>query len=278
MDKLLFLIHIRKETFLHLITFVLISLLLLLLPQEIKSEISAFIFKFTYGPFFALTNHIKDLEGVQEENQKLHQKVVELSLRNYWLNEEHMENQRLRELLDFKSQLEQKVVPADVVAAEPNRRQFSVLINKGYQEGIKRNMPVVNMHGLVGKIVDVSPHNSVVQLMLDPSFRASALDQRSRVLGIIKSKAGFVLRLDNVPLPEDVKVGDQIISSGLGGIFPPGIKIGVVTSVESEETFSKEDYSFGIFKIIQIDPSVDFSSLEELFVLVVEPEVEIKKE
>jgi rod shape-determining protein MreC len=278
MDKLLFLIHIRKETFLHLITFVFISLLLLLLPREIKSEISAFIFKFTYSPFFALTNNIKDLEGVREENQKLHQKVMELSLRNYWLNEEHLENQRLRELLGFKSQLEQKVVPTDVVAAEPNRRQFSVLINKGYQEGIKRNMPVVNMHGLVGKIVDVSSHSSVVQLMLDPSFRASALDQRSRVLGIIKSKAGFALRLDNVPLPEDVKVGDQIISSGLGGIFPPGIKIGLVTSVESEETFSKEDYSFGIFKIIQIDPSVDFSSLEELFVLVVEPEVEIKKE
>jgi rod shape-determining protein MreC len=278
MDKLLFLIHIRKKSFLHLITFVLISLLLLLLPREIKSEISAFIFKFTYSPFFTLTNHIKDLEGVQEENQKLHQKVMELSLRNYWLNEEHLENQRLRELLGFKSQLEQKVVPADVVAAEPNRRQFSVLINKGYQEGIKRNMPVVNMHGLVGKIVDVSSHSSVVQLMLDPSFRASALDQRSRVLGIIKSKAGFALRLDNVPLPEDVKVGDQIISSGLGGIFPPGIKIGLVTSVESEKTFSKEDYSFGIFKIIQIDPSVDFSSLEELFVLVVELEVEIKKE
>jgi len=246
---------------------VLLSFLLLILPQRIKSDLSAFIFKFTYGPFYAFSHHIKELEGVREENRRLHQEVMELSLRNFWLNEEHLENSRLRELLGFKSQLEQKVIPTHVVAKDPNRRYFSVLINKGSQEGLKRNMPVVNMHGLVGKIVDVSARSSVVQLMIDPSFRASAKDQRSRVFGIIKPGSGFTLRLDNVPLSEDVKIGDQVISSGLGGIFPPGIKIGVVTSVESEETFSEEDRSFGIFKRIQVKPSVDFSSLEELFVL-----------
>ena len=246
---------------------ILLSLLLLILPQNIKSDLSALIFRFTYGPFYAFSNQIKELEGVREENKRLHQKVMELSLRNLWLNEEHLENLRLRELLDFKSQIEHKVIPADVVARDPNRRYFSVLIDKGSKEGIKRNMPVVNMHGLVGKIVDVSPHSSVVQLMSDPRFRASALDKRSRVFGIVKPGVGSALRLDNVPLPEDVKVGDQVISSGLGGIFPPGIMIGVVTGVESSETFSEQDRSFGIFKMIQVKPSVDFSSLEEVFVL-----------
>jgi rod shape-determining protein MreC len=270
MYKLSFLIHIRRETFLHLTIFVLLSFLLLIFPQKLKSDLSSFIFRFTYGPFYALSDHIKELEGVLEENKRLHQKVMELSLKNFWLNEEHLENSRLRELLGFRSQLEQKVIPAHVVAADPNRRYFSVLINKGRQEGVKRNMPVVNMHGLVGKIVDVASHSSVVQLMIDPSFRASALDQRSRVFGIIKPGSGFTLRLDNVPLREDVEVGDQVISSGLGGIFPPGINIGMVTSVASLETFSEEDRSFGIFKMIQVKPSVDFSSLEELFVLEVE--------
>jgi rod shape-determining protein MreC len=267
MDKLFFLIHIRRETFLHLMLFVLLSFLLLILPQKIKLDLSTFIFRFTYGPFYAFSNHIKELEGVRQENKRLHQKVMELSLRNFRLNEEHLENERLRELLGFRSQLEHKVIPAHVVAKDPNRRYFSVLIDKGAQEGVKRNMPVVNMHGLVGKIVVVSPHSSVVQLMIDPRFRASAKDQRSRMFGIIKPESGFTLRLDNVPLREDVRVGDFVISSGLGGIFPPGIKIGVVTAVESSETFSKEDRSFGIFKMIQVKPSVDFSSLEELFVL-----------
>ena len=278
MEKFSFLIRARKETLLHLSTFVLLSLVLLILPRSIKSDISAFVHRFTYGPFDALDNHVKELEGVREENKRLHLRVMELSLKNFWLNEERLENRRLRELLDFRSELKYKVIPADLVAAEPNRRHFSVLINKGSEEGIKRNMPVVNMHGLVGKTVDVSPHTSVVQLIIEPSFRVSALDQRSRVYGIIRPGSGFTLRLGNVPLTEDVEVGDGIISSGLGGIFPPGIRIGRVTAVESQESLSKENFSFGIFKRINVKPSVDLSSLEEVFVLEVEKEVEDEEE
>ena len=270
MEKLPFLIQARKETLLQLSAFVLLSLVLLILPQRIKSDISGFVYRFTYGPFYALGNHIQELEGVREENKGLHRKVIEFSLRNFWLNEERLENRRLRGLLDFRSELEYKVIPADLVAAEPNRRHFSVLINKGSDEGIRRNMPVVNMHGLVGKTVDVSPHTSVVQLMIDPSFRVSALDRRSRVYGIIRPGSGFSLTLDNVPLTEDIEVGDGVISSGLGGIFPAGIKIGTVIAVETQKTLSREDYSFGIFKRISVRPSVDLSSLEEVFVMEVE--------
>jgi len=267
MDKLFFLANIRRETFLYLTIFVLLSLLLLILPQNFKSDLSAFIFKLTYGPFYAFNNYVKELEGVRNENRKLHQQVIELSLRNSWLAEEHLENERLRKLLEFRSELEYKVIPAEVLAEEPNRRRFSVLINKGSSDGVGRNMPVVNVYGLVGKVVEASFSTAVVQLMLDPNFRASAQDQKTRVCGITKPRADSHLRLDNVPLREDVKMGDRIITSGLGGIFPAGIKIGVVTAVENEENPSKEDRYFGIFKSIEVTPYVDFSSLEELFVL-----------
>ena len=270
MEKLSFLIKARKETLLHLSALVILSLVLLILPQQVKSEISGFVYRFTYGPFYALGNRLRELEGVREENKRLHRQVMEFSLRNFWLNEERLENRRLRGLLDFRSELEYKVIPADLVAAEPNRRHFSVLINKGSDEGIRRNMQVVNMHGLVGKTVDVSPHTSVVQLMIDPSFRVSALDRRSRVYGIIRPGSGFSLTLDNVPLTEDIEVGDGVISSGLGGIFPAGIRIGTVIAVETQKTLSREDYSFGIFKRISVRPSVDLSSLEEVFVMEVE--------
>ena len=276
MDKFFFLANIRRETFLHLTIFVILSLLLLILPQNVKSDLSAFIFKLTYGPFYAFNNYVKELEGVRNENTELHQKVVELSLRNSWLNEERLENERLRKLLEFRSEMEYKVIPAEVLAEEPNRRRFSVLIDKGSGDGVKRNMPVVNIYGLVGKVVEASFSTAVVQLMLDPDFRASAQDQKTRVCGIIKPRSDSHLRLDNVPLREEVRNGDRIITSGLGGIFPPGIRIGVVTAVESEDTSSngmnrmvptKEDRYFGIFKSIQVTPYVDFSSLEELFVL-----------
>ncbi len=252
------------------------SLLLLILPRGLKSDISAVIFKFTYGPFYALSNHIRELEGVREENRQLHRKVMELSIKNSQLTEEHLENSRLRELLGFKSQLEQLVIPADVVASEPNRRAFTVMINKGQKDQVQRNMPVVNMYGLVGKILDVSGHTAVVQLLIEPSFRASAQVQRSRVMGIIKPGAGLTLRLDNVPLAEDVREGDRVITSGLGGVFPGGIEIGVVASAQSEEAFSQDYQTFGIFKMIQVSPSVDFSTLEELFVLKVMPQARME--
>jgi rod shape-determining protein MreC len=276
MDRFSFLIHTKKQTRVQLAGFLVASLLLLILPRGLKSDISAVIFKFTYGPFYALSNHLRELEGVREENRRLHRKVMELSIKNSQLTEEHLENSRLRELLGFKSQLEQLVIPADVVASEPNRRAFTVLINKGQKDQVQRNMPVVNMYGLVGKILDVSGHTAVVQLLIEPSFRASAQVQRSRVMGIIKPGAGLTLRLDNVPLAEDVREGDRVITSGLGGVFPGGIEIGVVASAQSEEAFSQDYQTFGIFKMIQVSPSVDFSTLEELFVLKVMPQARME--
>ncbi len=276
MDSFSFLIHTKKQTRVQLVGFLAASLLLLILPRGLKFDISAVIFKFTYGPFYALSNHLHELEGVREENRRLHRKVMELSIKNSQLTEEHLENSRLRELLGFKSQLEQLVIPADVVASEPNRRAFTVMINKGQKDQVRRNLPVVNMYGLVGKILDVSSHTAVVQLLIEPSFRASAQVQRSRVMGIIKPGAGMTLRLDNVPLAEDVKEGDRVITSGLGGVFPPGIEIGTVVSAQNEEAFSQDYQTFGIFKMIQVRPSVDFSTLEELFVLKVEPQARME--
>jgi rod shape-determining protein MreC len=269
MDKLTSLIHIRKVTFLNLIVFVLLSVMLLILPLDFKSDLSAIIFKFTYGPFYSLKNYVKELEGVRDDNKKLREKVVELTLRNSWLKEEHLENQRLRELLEFRSNAEYGVIPAEILSAEPNRRYFSILIDKGSGDGVRKNMPVINLSGLVGKVVEASFSSAVVQLMLDPNFRASAQDQTTRVFGIIKSWWGSSLQLDNVSLQEEIRVGDRIETSGLGGIFPPGIMIGVVTAVESEEEQSKINRSYGIFKTVDVEPYVDFNRLEELFVIAV---------
>jgi rod shape-determining protein MreC len=269
MNKISFAIT-KNRNLVYLATCVLLSLLLLVLPGGMKSDFSAFIFRFTYSPFYALSQKIKELQGVYQENKKLQQKVMELTLENSRFKEEHLENARLRALLEFRSELEYHVIPAEVVATEPNRPlgKGSVMINKGREAGIKRNMPILNPYGLVGRIEEVFPCQSRVQLMLDPNFRVSALDQRSRVFGIIKPLPGpgSLLKLDNVPLGEDVEIGDQVISAGLGGIFPRGIKIGVVLNVGEAIPDQTTQYS-GVFKKIEVVPSVNFNSLEELFVL-----------
>lgn len=260
-------LNLKRETPLNLIVFVFLSVSLIIIPQDFKTDFSASIFKLTYGPFYSFRNYVKELEGVRNENRKLQEKIVELSLRNSWLKEEHLENQRLRELMEFRQNLDYRVIPAEVLATEPNRRYYSIMIDKGSGNGVRRNMPVVNLNGLVGKVVEVTTSGAVVQLMIDPNFRASAQDEKTRVLGIIKLWSGSKLRLDNVPLQEEVNAGDRIITSGLGGIFPSGIKIGVITAVEGVQDSSKLDRSFGIFKMIEVTPYADFNSLEELFVL-----------
>lgn len=239
--------------------FLFLALLLLILPQSAKLFISGSIIKYTYLPFFKFSQKIRELSHVYEENKKLQKENVRLILENLRLKEEGLENERLRALLDFRSQVDYRVIPAEVVALEPNRKSNSILISVGEVDGIKKYLPVINMQGLVGKVVEVYPKNSLVELLLDPHCRVAALAQRSRIHGIIKQQKGTNLSLENVPSGADVMPGDEVISSGLGGVFPPALKIGTVVEAEDRKS--------SIFKHILVKPSADFNSLEELFVI-----------
>jgi rod shape-determining protein MreC len=239
--------------------FLFLAILLMILPQEGKLVISGSILKYTYLPFFKFGQKMKQLSNVYEENKKLQKENVRLILENLRLKEEGLENERLRSLLDFKSQVDYRVIPAEVVALEPNRKSNSVLISVGQKDGVKKYLPVINMQGLVGKVIEVYPQNSVVELLLDPNCRVAALVQRSRIHGIIKQSKGTNLNLENVPSGADVSAGDEVISSGLGGVFPPALRIGTVIEAE--------DVKSSIFKHILVQPSADFNSLEELFVI-----------
>lgn len=241
------------------IVLVVLSLFLLVLPVKLKKGVSEIAFSFSYGPFYSLANRIEELHKVHQENRILSQKVMRLTLENAQLQEKRLENERLRKILEFKSENSFELVPAKVISAEPTRLPTSLLINLGGKDGLKKGMPVVNINGLVGKVSEVLVGSSVVQLLFHPHCRVAALDQRSRVQGIVKSKGGVILDLDNVPLDEDVKPGDVIYTSGLGGVFPAGLKIGRVITVYQDKD--------SVFKTIKLKPAVDFFRLEELFLI-----------
>jgi rod shape-determining protein MreC len=243
--------------------FLFLAFFLLILPQKEKLFLSGSIIKYTYLPFFKFSQKLRELSNVYEENEKLKKENVRLILENLRLNEEGLENERLRALLDFRSQVDYRVIPAEVVALEPNRRSNSILISVGEEDGVKKFLPVINMQGLVGKVIEVYPRNSLVELLLDPHCRVASLIQRSRIHGIIKQQKGTNLNLENVPSDADVIPGDEVISSGLGGVFPPALRIGTVVQAE--------DRTSSIFKHILVQPYADFNSLEELFV------IEVKK-
>jgi rod shape-determining protein MreC len=213
--------------------------------------------------------------NVYLQNRHLRQLTTELSLENQLLREAQLENLRLRQLLSFRQRQKlTSIMLAEVIAREPTRQMNSILIGSGSQRGLQRNMPVVTSQGLVGRVVKVNPNTAIVQILMDRNCPVSAMIQRSRVSGILAYEGGTTFRLKNVPWRMDVVEGDMVVSSGLGGIFPKGLLLGRVGKVVSN--------SRKLFKEVVVEPSVDFNSLEEVFVLLEPPavveEVEEEKE
>jgi rod shape-determining protein MreC len=193
------------------------------------------------------------------ENARLRDAAARLALENFALREAELENVRLRTLLDFKAASWFQLEPAAVLARDAGRFGRALKISKGRGAGLGVNMPVVNHEGLVGKVIEVDAGSSFVQILRDPDCRVSALVQRSRVAGILAWDPREGVRLLDVPHHADVEVGDLIVTSGLGEIFPKGILVGRVESVTFEEAH--------LFRRIEVEPFVDFSHLEEVFVI-----------
>ncbi len=247
-----------KKNIAFLVTFSL-GIALLASGEKVKSDIADLTLKFFYSPFFEINKRAQVFYEVHQKNKSQEEEIIRLILENNYLKELGLENQRLRELLGFKTQTRYQVIAAEVVGSDPQRKTSSVIINVGSLAGAKRNMSVVNVDGLVGKVIEVFPTTSVVQLLFDPNGQVSALDQRSREQGIIRWEKGWELNLEYVPSTADIIPGDEIVTSGQGGIFPAGLKIGVVTKVDKQSNL--------LFQNIKVRPYVKINSLEEVFVV-----------
>ena len=202
------------------------------------------------------------LSSLQYENEALRDQNLRLSLELLKLREAQLENARLHALLHFKSQqaAEKSYIVARVIARNPARIANTILIDAGADEGIQARMPVVTADGLVGRIMEVHGYTAIVQLLIDHNCRVSAVVQRhSRVSGIVSFEDG-TFYLKNVSLRGDIKVGDLIVSSGLGELFPKGLYVGQVVKVGDDE-------AQGLFREIILVPGVNFYNLEEVFVL-----------
>lgn len=246
------------------------SLVLLILPQRVKYSFATAISGLVYAPFSALGNGLAELMAVRKNNQILRKSAIKLELENQALRETALENQRLKNLLGLPSPGGFEPLAAKVIGIESSPRPSEITINRGAKDGIRRNLPVVNLTGLVGKVTDATSGAAVVELLFNPGCRVAARDQRSRVLGIVKWKSGAYLTLDNISSSDDVAVGDTMVSSGLGGLFPEGLLIGTVRSVQTD--------SLSIFRRIEVFPAVRFAATEEVFVLLPKSEVPARRE
>ncbi len=203
-------------------------------------------------------SHYVWLVDARSENDRLHQENRRLVTELSRLQEIRLANERLQKLLDFREQQALKALPAQVITEDATSWFRTVMIDKGSDDGVREGMPVVVAEGVAGRIIRTAAHQSRVLLITDASSAIATLVQRNRTRGVCRGR-GDGLSFDFALREEAINVGDLVITSGNGGVFPKGLPIGTVVRVEREE--------YGLFQVVEVMPAVDFSRLEEVLVL-----------
>lgn len=199
------------------------------------------------------------LVGVQKENERLRQRLDEAVQREARYQEALLALQRLEALLDLKQRMALPVTGARVIAYDPSLWSRAAIIDQGRSQGVEVGQAVVAPAGIVGRIVEIYPRYAKVMLIVDRNSGADAMIQRNRVRGILEGKGGNRCSLEYVPKNADIQVGDLVLASGLGGIYPQGLVFGKVTQADKKAQ--------GVFQQVEVTPTVDLSSLEEVLVV-----------
>ena len=238
---------------------VIASLALMSIRQSDKLELARGVATGLLSTGHAVFAWPMDLANLRTENRFLREQNLRLSLELLKLREARLENLRLHELLNFRTEVESLYLAAQILARDPDRVSNTLLIDVGKQNGVQDRMPVVTADGLVGRVLESHGSTAVVQLLVDRNCRVSAVVQREeRTQGIVTCDNG-VFYLGMVPIRAAIDSGDAVVSSGMGEVFPKGLLVGHVASVGEEEQ--------GLFREVVLTPSVDFAKLEEVFVL-----------
>lgn len=202
------------------------------------------------------------LVETSKENIKLRDELARLSQDLVLYRESYLANQRLRRLLEFREGSELPLTAAEVVSYDSTGLYKTITIDKGLAEGLSSGMAVIGAEGVVGRIVKTGNHYSQVLLLTDRGSGVDALVQNSRARGILKGTGSGKCRLEYVIRNVSVNPGDVVITSGLAGLFPKGLILGRVSSVDLR------DEGEGLFQTIIVEPSIDFDRLEEVLVTI----------
>lgn len=211
----------------------------------------------------SLWDNYLDLVNVRRENLHLLQEVRERNARIVAAEEAIQAKQRLERLLDMKGTLKSPTLTASVIGEDVSSWFRTLVVDRGSSSGITEGMAVVAADGVVGQVVKVAPGTSRVLLLTDHASGIAATLQRSRARGVIKGKGEGLCSLEFTTRDEDVKVGDMIITSGIGGVFPKGLPVGEVAMVKRGE--------YGIFQTVTVRPAVAVGRLEEVMVILKVP-------
>ncbi len=213
----------------------------------------------TIGLCEHMWSHYFNLVTVRQECDRLKGLLADAELEKNRHLESELACERLGKLLELKNSLPPRLLTAQVVGLDPSGWFKTIIINKGTNHGVSKGMPVIAPEGIVGQIVVPSYHYSKVLLIIDGSSAVDALVQRTRSRGIVEGETEEYCRFKYVVRKADVSIGDTVISSGLDGLFPKGLRVGSVEKISKSNS--------GIFQEVKVRPFVDFARLEEVLVM-----------
>ncbi|PJF30408.1 MAG: rod shape-determining protein MreC [Candidatus Thermofonsia Clade 1 bacterium] len=205
-------------------------------------------------------NTLADLQDLRRRNTELERALINFQAELVELRELRADYQRLAALQNFRgANPDKQFLAATVIGRDTTGLLRSIIIDRGSRDGVRVGMPVVTELGLVGRIYRVGATSSQVQLITDTNSFVNARLQLTRAEGAVQGTAAGGLRMLYIPLADDVRDGDSVVTSGIGGKFPRGITIGQVTSSRLDES--------KLFKEAQVRSLIDFNRLEIVLII-----------
>ncbi|MDR5684107.1 MAG: rod shape-determining protein MreC [Armatimonadota bacterium] len=203
---------------------------------------------------------LNEIGQLRLENARLRAEVERLTRDVATLQEAAAENARLRRLVEFRAQTAVSTVAARVAMRDPSRWFTTMTIDRGARDGVRTRDAVVTADGLVGRVMEVYPTAARVLLISDPRSAVGVLVQSTRDAGVVEGQGRDVLRLRYVSRESSLRPGDVLITSGLGGVFPRGIRVGTVRAVLRPPG--------ALFQEAEVVPAATVGRLEEVLVIV----------
>ena len=258
----------QRHGIVALVFFLVLGLLMRQAPVPIRESVVSTALSSLYFPAQRIVSAMGHYKSIAQENEQLKEENARLRQETFHAREGLQELARLHTLVRFDDKWDYPIVTARVVGHNPGRFLTTMVINRGVEHGVKENMPVFSMNGLVGKISKSTKNHSRVQLLVDPNLKLSVMDRRTRVVGFLESMDGRRLTA-MIPTHAGVHAGDTLVTSGLGGIFPKGIPVGTVKEIRKSD--------LDVMCQMDVNPFQEFSILEEVFVMEKEPDWIVKE-
>ena len=203
----------------------------------------------------------RDVVRLAQINDQLEAEVSRLQSQIIELQQQNSELQVLSALLDFaRTHSENEYITAAVIGRDISPFLHYVIINRGSDDGLRRGMPIVSSQGLVGRVAAVTADGARVQLINDPDTAINVRIQPSGAEGFLQGSITGDITVEAIPQDANIQTGDLVLTSGLGGNFPPDMLIGQVSGVRQRPV--------ELFQTANVEPVVDFSQLEIVLVIV----------